>query len=574
MFCLLYFLFSFLWLERLPFDEVFFIESFYLFLIFEIELFKLMTFRHEYIEETINLLMCHWWKYIEPILFFIIINRFTSENKIYELRVLELDFIQNSKCKIITNNLCHWSIIKYGRIVYNLIHFASKNRDALHIWLDFLALFSMICSHMHYIVISLLGFFARLILRRHKPYIIGVTGTVGKTTITTHVAHFLTKQYGIKNVWYSQYHYNGEYGLPLTIIGSKTPWKNPFLWIWVFFLAIIRLFQSYPRYLVLEYGIDHPDEMDFLLSIAIPDIAILTPVEPNHLEQFGTLSNYRNDKIKLIQSARQALVHESLRQYINIDVQYYSLWALSDIDASNIEIDIQGTRAIIHYNHQDFPISLPAIGAFQIENLLPLYPIASILHIDPVHITEYASHSNIESGRSNLLTGINSTTIIDGSYNGGYLSLREGIGSMRSFLSVYWVVFFLGDMRELGNISKELHEKLAKEILDIIPHDAQVAFYLVGPMMQEFAAPILSKKFSVITSLSSQKLGKEIALYLQESPIENIVYAKWSQNTIFIEEWLKFLLKDPTDIQKLPRQSGAWMNKKNIFFKSLGNETI
>lgn len=81
-------------------------------------------------------------------------------------------------------------------------------------------------------------------------------------------------------------------------------------------------------------------------------------------------------------------------------------------------------------------------------------------------------------------------------------------------------------MRELGNISKELHEKLAKEILDIIPHDAQVAFYLVGPMMQEFAAPILSKKFSVITSLSSQKLGKEIALYLQESPIENIVYAK------------------------------------------------
>ncbi len=90
-------------------------------------------------------------------------------------------------------------------------------------------------------------------------------------------------------------------------------------------MAIIRLFQSYPRYLVLEYGIDHPDEMDFLLSIAIPDIAILTPVEPNHLEQFGTLSNYRNDKIKLIQSARQALVHESLRQYINIDVQYYSL---------------------------------------------------------------------------------------------------------------------------------------------------------------------------------------------------------------------------------------------------------
>ncbi len=85
------------------------------------------------------------------------------------------------------------------------------------------------------------------------------------------------------------------------------------------------MFQSYPRYLVLEYGIDHPGEMNFLLSIATPDIAILTPVEPNHLEQFGTLSNYRNHKIKLIQSAQIAIAHESLRQYINTDTLYYSL---------------------------------------------------------------------------------------------------------------------------------------------------------------------------------------------------------------------------------------------------------
>ncbi len=58
----------------------------------------------------------------------------------------------------------------------------------------------MICSHMHHILLSLLSFFARLILKQHKPYIIGVTGTVGKTTITNHVAHFLAKQYGNKNV--------------------------------------------------------------------------------------------------------------------------------------------------------------------------------------------------------------------------------------------------------------------------------------------------------------------------------------------------------------------------------------
>lgn len=105
-------------------------------------------------------------------------------------------------------------------------------------------------------------------------------------------------------------------------------------------MAILRLFQSHPRYLVLEYGIDHPGEMDFLLSIATPDIAILTPVESNHLEQFGSLDVYRNNKIKLITSAKHAIVHESLRQYIEVDALYYSLGALSDIDASHIEIGI------------------------------------------------------------------------------------------------------------------------------------------------------------------------------------------------------------------------------------------
>ncbi len=65
--------------------------------------------------------------------------------------------------------------------------------------------------------------------------------------------------------------------------------------------------------------------MDALLSIAIPDISILTPVEPNHLEQFHSLENYRNHKIRLIEYAKTRIVHESLRQYIELDALYYSL---------------------------------------------------------------------------------------------------------------------------------------------------------------------------------------------------------------------------------------------------------
>jgi UDP-N-acetylmuramoyl-tripeptide--D-alanyl-D-alanine ligase len=403
----------------------------------------------------------------------------------------------------------------------------------------------------------------------HKPYIIGVTGTVGKTTITTHIAHFLSKQFWNKNIGYSQYHYNGEYGLPLTIIGVKSPWKNPFLWMYVFFVAISKLFKAYPRYLILEYGIDHPGEMDFLISIAKPDIAILTPVESNHLEQFGSLESYRNDKLKLVTSAKYSIVHESLRQYIDTDAVYYSLGALSDIDASNIQISIEGTRAIIHYNNQNFPILLASIWTFQIENILPLYPIAKLLNIDPSLISLYTANASPESGRSSILPGINSTTIIDWSYNGGYLSLREWIVSMRSFLHSHRIIFFLGDMRELWATTKDIHEKLAYDILDIIPHDANVIFYLVGPLMWQFISPILSQKYPIVTGLSSREIGKKIEKDIKKNSIETIVYAKWSQNTIFIEEWIKFLLKNPSDIQKLPRQSDVWIQKKNIFFETI-----
>jgi UDP-N-acetylmuramyl pentapeptide synthase len=315
---------------------------------------------------------------------------------------------------------------------------------------------------------------------------------------------------------------------------------------------------------------DHPGEMEFMLSIAHPDIAILTPVEPNHLEQFGTLENYRSHKIKLVTAARSAIIHESLRQYIDHDhVTFYSLGALSDIDASHLQIDTVGTRAIVHFAGQDHAIQIPAIGAFQIENILPLYSVAEKLSLDLSHIAQYIQGAKIESGRSTILSGICDSMIIDGSYNGWYLSIREGIISMRSFLHSHRIVFLLGDMRELGEHAQAIHEQLSHDILDILPHDADVSFALIWPMMRDWVSPILDPIYSVETSLSSRELGQQIRQMIEKDKKPTIVYAKWSQNTIFLEEGIKYLLDNPRDESKLPRQSESWMEKKEVFFRGL-----
>lgn len=428
-------------------------------------------------------------------------------------------------------------------------------------------------TDMQRLFLSLLAALARGIVTVHRPYVIGVTGTAWKTTISTHIAHFIESQFGKDVVMYSRFHYNGEFWLPLTIIGSRTPGRNPILWLWVCIVAITRLIRPYPKYLVLEYGIDHPGEMDFLISIVMPDIAVIAPIEPNHIEQFWSLPLYRSEKLKLIVSSTvTTIAHESLRQYIERDVLYYSMGAMSDIDASSITIHPTGTDGIVHYKNKDYTISVPAVGAFQIENMLPLYPISEKLQLDPSVISVYAKTASPESGRSNFLQGIDRSVIIDGSYNWGYMSMREGIVSLVPSVYAYQIILFLGDMRELGDASRNIHTDLAHDIVDILPHDQNIHIYLVWPMMRDYVAPILKKYFTVEVGLSSKIIGSKIKHTIHTSKKTALVYVKWSQNTIFLEEWIKVFLQNHQDQAKLVRQSKSWLRKKETFFRNIESD--
>lgn len=422
---------------------------------------------------------------------------------------------------------------------------------------------------MQKLFLSILAFFARLIIQIHKPYVIGVTGTVGKTTISSHIASYIRHQFHHNDVMHSAYHYNGEFWLPLSIIGTKTGWRNPFRWLWIFLVALYRMIASYPRFLVLEYGIDHPGEMDFLLDIVVPDIAIITEIMPNHIEQFWSLTAYRWEKLKIANGPKVLVVHDTLHPYIDREVLCFGRWAMSDIDASHIEINEKGTHAIVHAYWHDYPISLPVFWEFQIENLLPLYAVAKTLEIDLNDIAIYARTFSPELGRSGILHGVNNAIVIDGSYNGWYLSMHSGIISMRSFLHSHRIIFLLGDMRELGLEEEKLHMQLAHEIAELFPDDSDVDFVLVGPLMKKYVFPVLDEKFSVNHFYSSRNAGNYIQSMLSEKEKQAMVYVKWSQNTIFLEEGIKQFLKKQEDGVNLCRQSPEWMKKKENFFHSL-----
>lgn len=160
------------------------------------------------------------------------------------------------------------------------------------------------------------------IIRRHRPFVVAITGTVGKSTTAHFLADALGALYGIHNVGVSIHNYNGEYGVPLTIMQSPSPHSNPFLWVSVFVKGIYLAFlaKEYPKYLVLEYGIDHPGEMDFLTSICEPDVSVILAISRNHIENFESYDQYVAEKFKLIPKSKRCIINaddSKIRRYIS-----------------------------------------------------------------------------------------------------------------------------------------------------------------------------------------------------------------------------------------------------------------
>lgn len=125
---------------------------------------------------------------------------------------------------------------------------------------------------MRKIILSLIKWKLRLLAKatvaRYRPGIVGVTGTVGKTSAKEAIRAVLGFDHRVRAPSKS---FNNELGLPLTILGDWETTGGFFFWFKVIWSGIARLIvkaKSYPEVLVLEYGVDRPRDMDYLLSVA------------------------------------------------------------------------------------------------------------------------------------------------------------------------------------------------------------------------------------------------------------------------------------------------------------------
>lgn len=144
----------------------------------------------------------------------------------------------------------------------------------------------------------------KLVLWRHKPFIVAIAGSTGKTTVKEYILKFLREKHGEEEVRGNPKSYNTEIGLPLAILYLDSGESSAAKWIKVLVQAKMRaLFgRKFPEKLVLELGVEEKGDMKKLLKMVRPNVAIITNVEGSY--------TYSNSSLEIIQNELRQLVSE------------------------------------------------------------------------------------------------------------------------------------------------------------------------------------------------------------------------------------------------------------------------
>ena len=334
---------------------------------------------------------------------------------------------------------------------------------------------------------SYLRFFAKIYLKRAKPKIVAVTGSVGKTSTKEAIFEVLKIKFG-KNVRKSEGNLNNETGVPLAILGFRKSPEKFWQWLGIILTAKLRaLFGKKYQILVLEMAADKPGDIKYLVSFARPDIAVLTSIGLAHLEAFGSIEKIVLEKTSLLQALKAPgfavlnLDDEKIKA-ISGNGQWqqktYALQSEADVEARNITTEIEDFRALTNFqvvinSKTKFRVSTPTLGrSANVSSALAAVAVAEILGLDQEAMVKGLANFRTGKRRMEVVEGRNKSIILDDSYNANPLSMRTALDTLKTLPrppANARKIAVLGDMLEIGKISEEAHRLIgeyAREIAD------------------------------------------------------------------------------------------------------------
>jgi len=182
---------------------------------------------------------------------------------------------------------------------------------------------------------SFLRWSARTYLRRHNPHIIGITGSVGKTTCRVVLFQALRQLIPTLRFSTSPKNFNSEIGLTLAILEIEDYRPNIFGTAWVCLQAFFKGVFGESSYdvVLLEYGIDAIGDMDRLLSITKPHMSIFTVLDLVHAHQLHDGDTILTEKMKLLQATKEVIFTSTQAFYVKPYLQNISIdWLTYDLE--------------------------------------------------------------------------------------------------------------------------------------------------------------------------------------------------------------------------------------------------
>jgi UDP-N-acetylmuramoyl-tripeptide--D-alanyl-D-alanine ligase len=411
---------------------------------------------------------------------------------------------------------------------------------------------------------------ARLVLRKFKPHVIAVTGSVGKTGTKDAIYHVLRNKFYVRK---SDKSFNSEIGVPLTILGCPNAWANPLGWIKNVFVGITVLFRkTYPQILVLEVGADRPGDILSLAKWLKPHTVVITrlPDVPVHVEYFNTPEDVINEKFNLVKfsdpDARVFLCSDDPKQQQFLLERQNTILYGSDPRAS-----IRGEEPKIFYDEGGRPAGMTFIVKHRDENDVVL--IKGILGNQIMYAALAAISVGISRrmslkecvtalnslktppGRMKILEGVDNTILIDDTYNSSPVALGEAIRTLEAIKTTGRKIAILGDMLELGRYSVDEHKAVSAltGFLDRL--------YLVGVRARDMGKTKRGQKLVASRVKKFDSADEAISIIKKDIKSNDIFLIKGSQG-MRMEKITKSLLdRQERSSELLVRQEEAWLNK-------------
>lgn len=420
-------------------------------------------------------------------------------------------------------------------------------------------------SILRLLVLKILKVLAKKRLSKYQGKIVAVTGSVGKTSTKEAIFKVLNTQFRVRR---SQKSMNSEFGLLLTILDIESGYSNAGKWAFYLAKAFFHsLSKDTSEILLLEYGVDKPKDMDFLLSVAKPDIAVITSIAPVHLAegQFKSLEEIFEEKSKLAISLREngvAILNtdneflESLSKKIpKRRVLTYGTNKEAGFRISAVSSSISGVRFSLFHKENRTLIESPVLGDFHAFVLSPAYICGNLFGMKDEDITEALKRFTLPPGRMTVISGVKETTMIDSSYNSSPDALKEALNVFKSVAEKdQRKVAVLGQMNELGERSKDLHLIIG----EIIPKFADILI-AVGGDAKYFKEGAISKGMDEKEAFFVNNVKEAVDLYRDLTKKGDVLLVKGSQNRVRLERFVKEFMEHPEMAKELlVRQEKEW----------------